>query len=328
MSRPASQPPTSTPQLQYLNTDVVAPRERPHLWSTWVNDQFGGLQSDLYGDQDFSGQLWNAQAGELQLTRLEANRHRVIRSAEQARRSDEAPFKIVAPLVGQASVEQAGRQVTVNAHSWTVYDTASSYLVANPQRVEHLVLMIPRAQLTGCGLRPDTFTARRIDSSSGIARVALGTMRSTFNELRHMSADAARGAGEMVTQLVRLSLRELTGHSTPRTQRETLKDRIRQHVAAHLRDPSLGPDHIARALNCSKRLLYTAFTDEACTLAAYIQQQRLEACLRELQRPAASQRTILEIALHWGFNNPSHFSRIFKEHTGHRPSDYLQGRAR
>lgn len=326
MPQPHRAAPVPGPQIQALSTDLVRPKERAAVWRDWVWQQFGGLQSDLYGDTEFDGHLHNVQAGELHLTRLEANRHRVIRTMDMVRGSEEAYLKIVAPLQGRASVEQGGRQTWVSPGSWAIYDTTASYLIANPERIEHLVVMIPRAQLAGHGLRLDSLMARPINGTTGIGRVALGTMRSTFEELPHMSADAARGAGELVTQLVRLSLIELAGQHTPLTQREALKDRIRQHVALHLRDPQLSVAHIATALNCSKRHLYNAFANEPHTLASYIQHQRLDACLRDLQPTSAAARPITDIALHWGFNNLSHFSRVFRERTGQSPSEFRLSR--
>jgi AraC-like DNA-binding protein len=97
-------------------------------------------------------------------------------------------------------------------------------------------------------------------------------------------------------------------------------------VALHLRDPQLSVAQIATALNCSKRHLYNAFASEPHTLASYIQHQRLDACLRDLQPTHAATRPITEIALHWGFNNLSHFSRVFRERTGQSPSEFRQNR--
>jgi AraC-like DNA-binding protein len=305
-----------------VSTDDFSPRERAPVWRDWIWKHFGGLESDLYGDTDFDGQMASARAGDLILTRLEANRHRVVRTEDMVRASDEGYLKIVAPMRGRAGVEQMGRQAWVSPGAWTIYDTTGSYAVANPERVEHLIVMLPKAQMLERGLRLDTLMARPVGGASGIARVALTTMRSTFQELPHMSADAARGAGELIAQLVRLSLIELSGQQTALTQREALKDRIRGYVALHLRDPDLTIDQIAHALNCSKRHLYNAFAEEDQTLASYIQHLRLEACIRELQHPMARSRPITEIALSWGFNNLSHFSRVFRDHTGQSPSEF------
>ncbi len=305
-----------------VTTDDYAPAERAPVWRDWIWKQFGGLESDLYGDTVFDGHLASARAGDLLLTKLEANRHRVVRTPDMVRKSDEGYLKIVAPMKGRAGVEQMGRQAWVAPGTWTIYDTTGSYAVANPERVEHLIVMLPKAQMLERGLRLENLMARPVGGESGIARVALTTMRSTFQELPHMSADAARGAGELIAQLVRMSLLELSGQETQLSQRAALKDRIRGYVALHLRDPDLTVDRIAVALNCSKRHLYNAYADEDQTLASHIQSLRLEACIRELQHPMAQSRPITDIALSWGFNNASHFSRVFREHTGMSPSEF------
>jgi AraC-like DNA-binding protein len=164
--------------------------------------------------------------------------------------------------------------------------------------------------------------ARHVGGGRGISRVALDTMRSTFQELPGMSEDTARGAGEMIMELVRLSLLDLAGRGTATTQHEAFKDRIRAYVGQHLRDPGLSIDRIAQALNCSKRHLHNAFSDEDDTLAHHILRRRLQACMRDLKHASAAHRTITDIAFSWGFNNGAHFSRVFREHTGLSPSDF------
>ena len=304
-----------------VTTDHVAPRERAPVWREWIWQHFGGLESDLYGDTEFDGCMASVNAGEVILTKLEANRHRVVRSRDMVRASDAGYLKIVAPLRGHAAVQQLGRQTLVGSGAWTIYDTTGCYAVDNPERVEHLIVMLPKAQITELGLPLDPLMARYVGGASGISRVALTTMRCTYQELPHMSADAARAAGELIVQLVRLSLLELSGQPTALTQREVLKDRIRRYIALNLRDPALSVDHIAHALNCSKRHLHNAFANNEDTLASHILRLRLEACVRELQQTGPQARPITDIALSWGFSNLSHFSRVFRDHTGCSPSE-------
>ncbi|HYF43557.1 MAG TPA: helix-turn-helix domain-containing protein [Ramlibacter sp.] len=305
-----------------LSTDDVAPRERAPAWRDWVFSHFGGLESDLYGDTEFDGHMAASRAGDVILTKLEANRHRVLRSPELARTSETGYLKIVAPWEGSAEVEQHSRSAQARNGGWVIYDTTGSYAIANPERVEHLIVMLPKDQMAERGVRLDELMARHVGGASGISRVALQTMRSTYQELPNMSEQAARGAGELIMQLVRLSLLELAGQETAVTQREALKDRIRAHVARNLRDPQLSVDSIARALNCSRRHLYNAFAGDEDTLAGYILRQRLAACVRELQQDAHGARPITDIALSWGFSNLSHFSRVFRDHTGKSPSEF------
>jgi AraC-like DNA-binding protein len=305
-----------------LSTDQIPPKERGPLWCEWVWRHFGGLGSDLYDDTEFDGHLAASHAGDVILTRLEANRHRVLRTTQMARLSEAPYLKIVAPWQGSAEVTQRGRAAAVRSGGWTLYDTTADYTVANPERSDHLIVMLPKDQLASPALPLNDLVARRIGGASGISRVALETMRSTYLELPFMSEAAARGAGELLIQLVRLSLMELAGQETPQTQREALKDRIRRHVAQNLRDPALSIDSMALALRCSKRLLHSAFSDDDETLNGYIQHQRLAASIRDLIDPANVSRSITDIALAAGFGNLSHFSRVFREHTGGSPSEF------
>lgn len=303
-----------------LSTDDVAARDRAPQWCEWVYQHFGGLQSELYGDTGFDGHIAATTAGDVILTRLEANRHRVLRTPSMARTSSTAYLKIVAPWQGSATVQQQGREACARDGAWVIYDTTGAYEIANPERCDHLIVMVPKEGLAERGLRLDGTMGRRL-GGSGISRVALETMRNTYQELPHMSEAAAQGAGELIKQLVRLSLQELAGQETAVTQREALRDRIRDYVRQHLRDPELSVDGIARALNCSRRHLYNAFAGEGESIAAYIQRLRLQACIRDLQQ-AGQARPITDIAMSWGFGNPSHFSRVFRDHTGMSPSEF------
>lgn len=309
---------------QLLTTDAVAPRDRAGQWCEWISRHFGGLQSDLYGDTDFDGHIASSQAGDVILTRLEADRHRVLRTASMVRTSDAPYLKIVAPWQGSAMVQQQGREACAGDGAWVIYDTTGAYEIGNPERVDHLIVMVPKDEVAERGQRFDGVMARRL-GASGISRVALETMRNTYLELPNMSAAAAEGAGALIKQLVKLSLMELAGQETGVSQREALRDRIRNHVQQNLRDPQLSVDAIARALNCSRRHLYNAFAGEGESIAAYIQRLRLQACIRDLQQSGPHARPITDIAMSWGFGNPSHFSRVFRGHTGMSPREFRGG---
>jgi AraC-like DNA-binding protein len=313
-------------QTGAMNTDQVSPRERVGYWSSWVDRLFHGLQSDLYGDTDFDGRIATALAGDVVLTRLESNRHRVMRSAHAVRASEVGYLKIVAPFQGRAGVEQQGREAWVSPGQWSIYDTTDTYAVSNPERVEHLIVMVPKAHLAERGLALDELTARRLGADGGIARVTLETMRSAWRELPGMNEDAAASLGEVITQCVHLSLLDLAGRPTAVTQREALRERIKQHVMRHLGDPALSVEQIARALNCSRRHLYNAFADEPDGVAGYVLARRLEACRGAFDDPRWAGRSITEIALAHGFSSMAHFSRVFRAHAGLSPSEYRRER--
>ena len=305
-----------------LSTDGLPEKETAPAWQDWMAQLFSGLDTDLYGDTCFDGHLSVAYAGDVMLTKLDAGRHRVIRDCHRLRDSEAAYLKIVAPWSGHAEVEQYGSKACVSNGSWAIYDTSQPYVVANPRHTEHLIMMVPKQSIAERGLRLENLMGRSVGGSAGIARIALQTMRSTYQELDNMTAPLARRAGELLVDMVHLSLQALGGQATAVTQKQALYDRICEHVASHVRDPGLSVDQVAEALNCSRRHLHNAFAGRDQSLGGFIQQSRLELCMRELHSPALAHRTITEISMGCGFGNSAHFSRAFKAYAGMSPSEF------
>jgi AraC-like DNA-binding protein len=305
-----------------LTTDNMQPQEAALAWRHWMASLFDGLESDLYGANHFEGHLHTAHAGDVVLTRLDASRHRVLRSQRAARAGHARYLKIVAPWQGSALVQQHGRQALVRPGGWAIYDTSGSYEVANPERSRHLIVMLPQSQLAERGLRLESLMGRQVGGGVGISRVALDTMRSTFAELPSMTPEAARGAGRLIGELVCLSLQELAGQAPAATLQQAFKDRIHAYVAQHLQDPALSIERIAQGLNCSKRHLHNAFADADETLAEHILRRRLQACMNEMRNPACRHRTISEIAFAWGFSSGAYFSRVFRAQVGVSPTEF------
>ena len=164
--------------------------ERVPQWREWIGKQFSGLDSDEYGDADFSGQMRAAQLGDFALTELTAGRHRVRMEKDAARRAGAGMLKIVAPWEGFACVEQRGRSAIVRAGQWTIYDTTVPYVITNPSRVRHLILVLPRENLTSRGLSIDELVSRPLSAQSLMAGQALRMMRDTLSRAGQIEGDA------------------------------------------------------------------------------------------------------------------------------------------
>lgn len=316
--------PTATAMM---STDEVSANDKVAYWKSWVWKVFGGLACDVYGDTVFDGRISTTRAGEVVLTRLESGRHHVTRSKSLVRASEQGFLKIVAPQRGCAGVEQLGRQAWVGPGQWSLYDTTETYAVANPEPVEHLIVMLPKADLVERGLPLHELVARPMGGQHGIARLALQTMRSAYQELPDMSDEAARGVGAAITQLVHLSLLDLAGRSTGLTRTQALRDRIKQLVQQRLGDADFGVDEMATALNCSRRQLYNAFTEEPEGVAGYLLRERLEAVKRDLLDPMQAGRSITDVAMGRGFNSLPHFSRVFAQRFGTPPGAYRKAQS-
>jgi len=106
-----------------------------------------------------------------------------------------------------------------------------------------------------------------------------------------------------------------------------LLEQVKAYVEAHLGDPDLGPEALARAHYVSTRYLQKLFAREGVTVTEWVRRRRLEACRRDLCDPALLHEPISQIARRWALANPAHFSRLFRETYGCTPSG-LRSRAR
>jgi AraC-like DNA-binding protein len=141
-------------------------------------------------------------------------------------------------------------------------------------------------------------------------------------------ADGIRLAGVTVDLIsLMLSRRlDLDRGLPPDTRTRAMLARVQAFALARLGDPALSPEMIAAAHHLSLRTLQRLFRENDLTVAEWIRQARLERCRRDLSDPAHADRTVTDIARRWGFVDPAHFSRTFKNRFGHSPQAYRERR--
>ncbi|MEO1109697.1 MAG: helix-turn-helix domain-containing protein [Pseudomonadota bacterium] len=97
---------------------------------------------------------------------------------------------------------------------------------------------------------------------------------------------------------------------------------IRRAIKDNLRDPTLGPKTLCRMIGVSRAVLYRMFDEDGGVQRA-IQKQRLECARKELARSEPTRGAIARIAAYWTYYDQAHFSRLFREEFGIRPSDAI-----
>jgi len=101
---------------------------------------------------------------------------------------------------------------------------------------------------------------------------------------------------------------------------QALFERAIHHIRDNLGSPELSPDSICRALNVSRPHLYRAFKDKGGVMRGILD-QRLRVAFHELTNPVNRAETIGSIAFRCGFGSDAHFTRLFRQTFGVRPTD-------
>lgn len=106
-----------------------------------------------------------------------------------------------------------------------------------------------------------------------------------------------------------------------------LLGRIKADLATRLADPVRADgETLAARFNITRRKLQRLFQADGTTLTAWVNQQRLVRCGRDMRDPRHAARSVTDIASAWGFSDMGHFSRAFRLQFGMTPTQW-RGRA-
>ncbi|MBA3658739.1 MAG: helix-turn-helix transcriptional regulator [Gemmatimonadales bacterium] len=136
-------------------------------------------------------------------------------------------------------------------------------------------------------------------------------------EMRATDVAAPLVVEGLLLELVALAARWQDGHHLQGSPRWLLeaRDRILDQPAVR---PSLGG--LAEAVGVHPVTLARRFRlAYGCTVGEFVRRTRIERATRQL---ADSDRPLAEIAIEAGFSDQSHFSNLFRRHTGFSPSTY------
>jgi AraC-like DNA-binding protein len=193
-----------------------------------------------------------------------------------------------------------------------------SYAVSQ-QRYCTVVLLVPRRSLTSTiGFDPGGGLSWRSD--------ALAVRLLSRLILDERGGDPGGAAAEHHMQRAICDLlgalmasNDLLSYSS---HREKTFARITDIVKHHFTDPAIGPREIANEAGISLRYLQKFFTARGTTCARLIQSLRLEHAARlvRLRNLTRSGQPLTDIAYRSGFQDYSHFARLFRHHFGYPPS--------
>jgi AraC-like DNA-binding protein len=107
--------------------------------------------------------------------------------------------------------------------------------------------------------------------------------------------------------------------------KEVLYQRIVEYVIQHLRNPATTPERIAAAHNISLRHLYRLWSRNEVSIAEWIMRERLAGAARDLRDTSQDATPVAAIARTWGFSDPAHFSRRFRQAYAVPPRTWRHG---
>ncbi|AOJ90597.1 hypothetical protein WS87_27790 [Burkholderia sp. MSMB0856] len=307
-----------------ITTDHYHRDDRLLAWADQVRDSCVPMVFRTECDQGFRGEISSVNTDGVCVSRISAVDHVAAHDWEEVRRTADDYLLVSIQIEGRGAIEQDARTAFVDPTDMVLFDSSRNF--AWHFSGEHYTIRFPRKaleKLVPCGRQ---HTAVRIPAATGIRRIAADHVASLH---RALSSDEGVVAGcarlaDVTANLVALALADYF-NSAP-LSRSNVKEmhllRARALIKDRIHEPELGPEQIADELGVSSRYLYRLFAEAGESIGEIICTTRLNGCGEWLQQRAYANRSITDIAMAWGFNNASHFSRTFRRHFGMSARDY------
>ncbi len=195
----------------------------------------------------------------------------------------------------------------------------------NP-RFRNMSLLVPRDRIEACVPGIDRYHGRPLPRELPGVSLLRGHLLSLCTAADTLPQTLSEPISEATFSLVAAAFRDAPGIRTsiekasPEAIGACLIPQIRRHIRDNLASSELTPASIARHFGISKAQLYRVM-EPVGGVAAFIRQQRLRACRRDLHNPAFRHLLIGEIAYKHGFSNIASFNRQFRQEFNCAPGD-------
>jgi AraC-like DNA-binding protein len=223
---------------------------------------------------------------------------------------------ILAPLSGEMIVDQYDRISRLTPGNVLILDSLAGCSIAVEDRCSALTIELNRSAFDRFGGASREICARKLDVSKcagGIYSSILGSVAANMDACLPQDGELI---ADLVVSLVGRVARE--GGAGEGSQRSAaILRQMRDWVRSNLNDPELSPERLAKQFGFSRRGVYRQFAALGTTPSKWLWDIRLECADERLQLLHGS---VSEIAYSVGFNDSSHFSRLYKRRYGRPPT--------
>lgn len=232
---------------------------------------------------------------------------------------------------GHVACESDGRKWTPAVGDVLLVPATKRIEIASQAGFRGLMVSIPKVAFNSRLVQATLGDVCLVRGESGIGRVLSALLSSVAQTLGELQRSEIRPLDLLILEMLMVATNSddmvQTAADAAGTQSMILR-RICQNIELRLGDRNLDLKRVAKEEGISPRYLQKLFRRTGESFTHYLLCRRLERCSNYLTDPHFDNLSISEICFHWGFGDPAHFSRVFRDKFGKTPSDYRKDRTK
>ena len=324
---PAEPSANCTSCTQQWSMAGVCRSDATDAWQAALKDNYGDWQVTQSVGEGFAASTRNRDFNGVRVVECVCDPCTGRRLPQFIDRDPQPYIGVQITKAGRERFHLGGEDISLGAGDLVIWTSTRAAEFTIMERLHKVSLVLPWSDIQERLPRGTHFNGTVIDSRVGIGAVlyshvdSLARQLDLFTEADH--AAVRRATLELLTAAM--------SHRVEAPQRGLAMRYLKQlqeYILANLQNETLSPTTVATANHMSPRYVHMLFAQIGVSASSWIRTQRLERCRDDLRSWTHRDCSIAEIAYTWGFADPSHFTRIFKQQFGVGPRQYRETRPR
>ena len=306
------------------STEHVRPQAKVSHWNSTITSVFSPMEAMAVNPLEFEAEVRFKQLGPMAIANVVSRPATIHHYVSHAARSASRRFFVHTQLEGKLIAAQDGKSAELALGDMVVCDSSMPYHLKYHENCSTLVLIVSAQDLKRHVPTPEELLGVTFSGQHGLPSATSNLLRSLWTQVEEeLDPDiCARVANNVLDMLATAWMVTKGRNLGDSAVAESRRVQIRRYIESNLREAELSPQSVAAAFGISTRYLHMLLAEQDESVCSYILRRRLEECSKQLADPLWRKRTITEIAFNWGFNNATHFARVFRNQYQMSPRDF------
>lgn len=308
--------------MEKFSTLSIDPSHQSKKWQMFMREVYYDLEVKGVS-QSLRGQLSTYHVGDVSLSQFDSDAQRVFRTTERVRTAPDDSYVCVLPVRGKLFFNQNDREGFLERGGYVLITSATFYELSCNDNFLNWTIKVPGNLLRAKFPEIDDHLACQFSNNKGVAREFIEycahAAKVAESSTPHVQKFMERSVVDLMLAMVMGEIR--TDFTAEGGAMRALRGRIFKVISESYADPDLSPTKIAEEVGISLGYLHRVISSTGSSVSSYVMDCRLQMAYERLMIDSEVV-PIKQIAIDVGFQNMSHFSKVFMRKYGLTPRQF------